>query len=162
MGRMLLILVFLMFFFKSSAQYLLLQKKNRPYQVIFEEGEYLRFKIKGEKFWRRALIQGFEDDEVVFHYFSLHKDDFALIDVSNKKFTVFSFTSGPGKLMIAGVAFIAIDQLNQTAINNQKFGISSKTALIGGGITASGIVLRLIQKKRWKLHKSNHMISIIN
>ena len=80
MGKLLFVLIFTGLAYQVSAQYLLLQKTNRPYQVIFEEGEHLRFKLKGEKFWRRALIQGFDDDQVVFHYYTIHKDEFALID----------------------------------------------------------------------------------
>ncbi|MEO1098785.1 MAG: hypothetical protein AAFX57_13700, partial [Bacteroidota bacterium] len=76
--------------------------------------------------------------------------------------TIFSFRSGPGKLLISGLAFVAIDQFNQTVVNDESFGIDSNTALIGSALTSSGIALKLIQKKRWKFRKRKHKMEIVD
>ena len=108
------------------------------------------------------MIQGFGEDEIRFHYYRIKLNEIAEIDVGNKNFTIFSFRSGPGKLIFSGVAFVAIDQFNQTVINDQPFGVNSKTALIGGVLTSSGILLKLIQKKRWKFKKKKHRMQIVD
>ncbi len=122
----------------------------------------MRFKLKGERFFTKALIQGFGEDDIRFHYYRIKLEEIAEIDVSNKNFTIFSFRSGPGKLLISGLAFIAIDQINQTLSRDEPFGINSNTALIGAGLTSSGIVLKLIQKKRWKFRKKKHRMEIVD
>ncbi|MEM1407616.1 MAG: hypothetical protein AAGG59_12630 [Bacteroidota bacterium] len=146
----------------AQEKYLILKKKNRPYSIIFQEGDEMRFKLKGERFFTKALIQGFGKDDIRFHYYRIKLDEIAEIDVASKNFTIFSFRSGPGKLLISGLAFVAIDQFNQTVVNDESFGIDSNTALIGAALTSSGIALKLIQKKRWKFRKRKHKMEIVD
>ncbi len=122
----------------------------------------MRFKLKGERFFTKALIQGFGEDDIRFHYYRIKLEEIAEIDVSSKNFTIFSFRSAPGKLLISGLAFIAIDQINQTLSRDEPFGINSNTALIGAGLASSGIALKLIQKKRWKFRKKKHRMEIVD
>jgi len=157
-----LIIIFLLIALQCQGQgYLLLKKRNRPYKVLFQVGEKLRFKLKGERFFTESMITGFGDNYVQFHYFKIALDEFSVIDVKDKKFTVFSFTSGPGKLMISGVALLSVDQFNQIIIRHEPFNINGDIAKIAGSLTLSGILLRLIQKKKWKLYKKSHLIEII-
>lgn len=156
------IFFFLLLSFCCHGQsYLLLKKKNRPYNVVFKVGEKLRFKLKGERFFTESMITGFGDNYIQFHYYKIALDEIAVIDVKDKKFTVFSFTSGPGKLMISGIALLSTDQFNQMVIRHEPFNIQGDIAKIAGSLTLSGILLRLIQKKRWKLNKKTHLIEII-
>lgn len=159
---LILFLILLSISGKAQQRYLILKKKNRPYSVIFQEGDELRFKLKGEKYFTKGLIEGFGVDEIRFHYYRIKLNEIAEIDVGSKNFTIFSFRSGPGKLLISGFAFVAIDQFNQTVVNDQPFSINGKTALIGGALTTSGIVLKLIQKKRWKFKKQKHWMEIVD
>ena len=146
----------------SAQKYLLLRKVGRPYKIIYYAGQPIRFKLKGERFFTKALIQGFEKDEIRFHYFRIKLDEIAEIDVSNQNFTVFSFRSGPGKLLISGFGYLVADQFNQTVIREESFGISKQTAIISGALTSSGLVLKGIQKKRFKMKKKKHIIEIID
>jgi len=144
-----------------AQDYLLLTKKNRPYRVKYYAGDEMRFKLKGEKHYYKALIKGFESRKIIFHYYSIDLSEIEVIDVSGKNFTVFSFRSSPGKLLVSGMALLAIDQFNQTVIREEPFGVNGNLAIVGGAISLTGIVLKLIQKKRWKMLKPKHKADII-
>lgn len=146
----------------SAQKYLLLRKVGRPYKIVFEEGQYMRFKLKGDRFFTKALIQGFGQDDIRFHYYRIKLQEIDEIDVSEKNFTVFSFRSGPGKLVVAGLGYLITDQFNQTVIRDESFGVSKRTAIISGAITSSGFLLKLIQKKRFKMRKKRHIMEIID
>ncbi|MEJ2003430.1 MAG: hypothetical protein P8X57_00350 [Cyclobacteriaceae bacterium] len=136
----------------ASAQerYLLLRKVGKPYQIIFEEGEQMRFRVKGEKHFVEDYIQGLSGDYIRFHYYNIHLDEIEAIDVRDRNFTVFSFRSSPGKLIVAGVGLIVIDQANQVLIRDEPAGLSTGTAIVAGSLVASGFLLRAIQKKYFR------------
>lgn len=159
------VLTIILFFQSNKAisqKYLLLRKVGRPYIITYNEGDYIRFKLKGERFFTKALIQGFEKGHIQFHYFRIKLDEIAEVDVSDKNFTVFSYRSGPGKLVTAGVGYLVLDQFNQTAIQGESFGISSQTAIVATSLTASGFLLKAIQKKRFKMKNKKHIMEIID
>ena len=146
------IFVLLLSIFTASAQdrYLLLRKVGRPYQIVFYEGEQMRFRVKGEKHFVQDYIQGLSEDRIRFHYYNIHLDEIEAIDVRDKNFTVFSFRSSPGKLIVAGFGLVAIDQANQVFIRDEPAGVSTGVAIVAGGLVASGFILRAIQKKYFR------------
>lgn len=147
---------------QTQKRYLLLRKVGRPYKIIFNEGQSIRFKLKGEKNYNKGLIQGFGKDYIRFHYFTVKLDEIAEIDVRAKNFTIFSFRSGPGKLHFAGLGYLVLDQFNQTAVQKESFGVSKNTAIISSAIFSSGFLLKAIQKKRFKMNKNKHRLEIID
>ncbi|MCA6078030.1 hypothetical protein [Fulvivirga sedimenti] len=128
-------------------RYLLLRKVGRPYQIVFYEGEEMRFRVKGEKKFIKDYIQGLKGDVIRFHYYSIKLSEIEAIDVRGRNFTVFSFRSSPGKLFVAGIGLIAIDQLNQVVIRDEPAGLSTGVAIVSGSLIASSFLLRAIQKK---------------
>jgi len=160
-SRVLAISFIFLSFNSFSQDHLLLTKKNRPYRIKYFAGEEIRFKLKGDNEYHKSLIKGFNKEEIIFHYYSIALDELEVIDVSDKRFTVFSFRSSPGKLLVSGMALIAIDQFNQTVIREEPFGVNSNLAVVGGALSLSGILLKLIQKKRWKMYKYKHKANII-
>jgi len=144
--------IFLLLVLSAFAQerYLLLRKVGKPYQIIFYEGESMRFRVKGEKYFVEDFIQGLSGNSIRFHYYNIQLDEIDAIDVRSRNFTVFSFRSSPGKLIIAGIGLIAIDQLNQVVIRDEPAGVSTGTAIVAGSLIASGFILRLIQKKYFR------------
>lgn len=146
----------------KAQKYLLLRKVGKPYSIIYNEGESMRFRLKGERFFTKGLIQGFGKDDIRFHYYRIKLDEIAEVDVSNKNFTVFSFRSGPGKLVVSGLGYLLLDQFNQTVIRGESLGVSKQTAIVSGALTTSGFVLKGIQKKRFKMRKKKHVMEIID
>ncbi len=127
--------------------YLLLRKVGRPYQIVFYEGEEMRFRVKGEKKYIKDYILGLQGDRIRFHYYSIKLSEIEAIDVRDRNFTVFSFRSSPGKLFVAGIGLVLIDQLNQVVIRDEPAGLSTGVAIASASLIASSFILRAIQKK---------------
>ena len=147
-----IILFFQIICLEAAAQepYLLLRKVGKPYQIVFYEGEEMRFRVKGEKNFINDHILGLAGDRIRFHYYNIKLDEIDAIDVRDRNFTVFSFRSSPGKLIVAGIGLIAIDQVNQVFIRDEPAGVSTGTAIVAGSLIASGFILRAIQKKYFR------------
>ncbi|TRX57697.1 hypothetical protein FNH22_14895 [Fulvivirga sp. M361] len=162
--RLIPLLLFFAFYHPTQAQrYLVLSKVNKPRkQIIFNEGETIRFRLKGERFFTSASILGLGNDEIRFHYYRIKLDEIEEIDIRNKNFTIFNFKNWSGIFLVAGPLFLVIDQFNQTAIMNESFRVSSETATISGAFVATGLLLRVIGKKRWKCNKKKHRMQILD
>ena len=159
-----LLLFFLAYSQHTSAQrYLVLRKGNKPHkQIIFNEGEAIRFRLKGERFFTSSLIQGFGKDEIRFHYYRIKLNEIAEIDIDNKNFAIFNFKSLSSYLLISGPLYLTIDQFNQTAIRDEPFGINRAAAIVGGSLVGSGLMMRWLRKRRWKYTKRRHRMEIVD
>lgn len=148
---------------QQPQRYLTLSKVNKPRkQIIFYEGESMRFRLKGERFFNSGWIQGFGEDEIRFHYYRIKLDEIAEIDVDNKNFTIFNVKSWSNVLLVSGPLFLAIDQFNQGVIRDEPAGINSETVVVSGTMVASGLMLRWLRKRRWKCDRRKHRMKIID
>ncbi|MEL7001890.1 MAG: hypothetical protein AAFN93_04050 [Bacteroidota bacterium] len=141
-------------------RYLLLRKTGRRYKIVFNEGEEMRFKLKGERFFNKGLIQGFGDDHIRFHYFTIKLDEIAEIDVSRKNFTAFNYSGAGATVVVGSVGYLAIDQFNQTVIRDEPFRVNERTAIISGSLATAGFLMRFLQKKRFKMKNKKHVMQI--
>jgi hypothetical protein len=134
----------------TEGPYLLLQKAGSQKQVIFEEGEEIRYKVKGEDHFRKDFIVGLNGDRIVFHYQEVMLSDIEVIDIRQKEFGTFNLSSGGSKVIIAGSLYIIADYVSQTLIREEEGGLSGSTYAVGGGIIAVGILMKLAKKKKFR------------
>ena len=130
---------------------LLIGKPGRPSTYEFHEGEMLRFKLKGEKYWNKGYIQGLYSDRIRFHYNTILLDEIEFIDVRDRgkgRFLhTFSWIGTRG-----GAGFAAISQINKTFVADEP-GIEEKAVSIGAAIVAGGILLSIFKKRKVRLGK---------
>ena len=145
----------------AQQRYLLLRKVGRPYQIIFEEGEEMRFRVKGEKHFIKDFIQGFSENRIRFHYYDIDLSEIEVIDIRDRNFRVLGVKSIPGKLIVAGIGLVIIDQANQVLIRDEPAGVSTGIAIVSGSLVAAGFIIRAIQKKYFR-PGGKHLIEIVN
>lgn len=146
-------LLFLVVFLLPSAllaqNKLLIGKPGKPTTYEFHEGEMLRFKLKGEKYWNKAYIQGLYADRIRFHYNTIMLDEIEFIDVQDR---------GKGRLLHTlswvgtrgGAGFATIAQINRTLVDGEA-GLDETAVAIGGAIVGGGILLALLKKRKVKI-----------
>ena len=130
--------------------YLLLKKSGSTKQVIFNEGDEIRYRIRGEDYFRKSLILGLREDSVRFHYFNVAIRDFEVIDIRGMQFQRFHFDSGGVKVIMAGMLFLAGDYINQKLIQDEPGGLSAQTWAISGGLVGVGLLMQLFQKRNFR------------
>lgn len=134
----------------QPSPYLLLKKAGTQKEVVFYEGDEIRFRIRGEDHYRRALIQGLRIDTVRFHYFEVAIRDIEVIDIRGHRYQHFHFASAGSKVIAAGMLFLAGDYVNQKLIQDEPGGLSTQTWAIAGSIVGAGLILKLFQKRRFR------------
>ena len=144
---------------RSYAQepFLALGKTGKGTQVVFYEGDQMRFRLKGEKYFIEDYIFGLRGNTIRFHYYEIQTTDIEAIDIRGQKRSFFSLGSLSGKLIIAGIAFVGIDQLNQVVIRDEPVGVSKGVAIVSGTLVAGGILAGLLNKRYFKVGKKNYI-----
>ena len=158
-----ILLVFLIFTqtgILAQEPYLSLSKINKVSEVTFYEGETIRFRLKGEKYFIEEHILGLSGDEIRFHYFVVNVRDIDVVDIRGKDPSNTTLRMASGKLIFAGIALIGIDQLNQVVIRDEPAGVSTGIAITSAAIVGAGVAMRLIEKKYFRVGKKS-IIQII-
>lgn len=143
------ILVLLICLPATAQRKLIIAKRASPAKYVFYEGDEIRFKLKGEKFWNKALIQGLGEDFIRLHYTTIKLSEIEAIDISSVGGGHF-LKLVSGIAITAGVGFAAIDQFNRTVVDGEP-GVDEKTMIIAGGLVASGVILNLLRRKKVKV-----------
>jgi hypothetical protein len=125
--------------------------------VVFYEGDQMRFRLKGEKYFIEDYIFGLRGNTIRFHYYEIQTTEIEAIDIRGQKRSFFSLGSLSGKLIIAGIAFIGIDQLNQVVIRDEPAGVSKGVAIVSGSLIAGGVLAGLLNKRYFKVGKKNYI-----
>ena len=157
--RALLFLIVSLFstFAEAQEPFLALGRTGKGHQVIFYEGDELRFRLKGEKHFIEDHILGLKGNTLRFHYFEIQTTDIEAVDIRGRKKSFFSLGSLSGKLIFAGVAFIGIDQVNQVFIRDEPAGVSSTVAIVSASLVGGGILAGLLDKRYFKTGKKNYI-----
>ena len=130
---------------------LLIGKPGKPATYEFHEGEMIRFKLKGERYWNKGYIQGLYSDRIRFHYNTILLDEIEFIDVRDR---------GKGRFLHTfawigtrgGAGFAAISQINKSFVADEP-GIEEKAISIGAAIVAGGILLSILKKRKVRVGK---------
>ena len=131
------------------AQYYLVLKNRTKIKYVFAAGDELKFKLHGEDFYNEQMIKGFGAEKIRFHYFDLALSEVSHIKVSELRKNGLTLLS---RLAITGgVLFMVADQFNQLAIMNEALGPSDETLVITGTLIGTGLLLKLFQKRKFKI-----------
>ncbi len=131
-------------------RYLLLQKAGTQKRVIFLEGDEIRYKLRGDDQFRRNYILGLRKDTIRFHYHEVALAEIEVIDIRRKGFQNFHFDSGGNKVIIAGLLFLTADVINKELIQDEPGGISGQTFAITGAIVGAGVLIKLLEKRKFR------------
>lgn len=132
------------------AQYYLVLKKRTKIKYVFSAGDQLKFKLHGERFYNEQMIKGFGAEKIRFHYFDLALKEVSHIKVSRLRKNGLTLLS---RLAISGgVLFMVVDQLNGLAILDEGLGPSEETLFITGTLLGTGLLLKLFQKRKFKIN----------
>ncbi|ELR69103.1 hypothetical protein C900_05492 [Fulvivirga imtechensis AK7] len=127
---------------------LIIAKPASPAKYTFYEGEEIRFKLKGERYWNKAFIQGLGDDYIRLHYTTIALSEIEMIDIRSRSHSYLHMVAAIG--VYGGVGFIGIDQFNRSIVKGES-GFDEKTMLIGGALLSTGALIYLLKRKKVKI-----------
>jgi len=136
---------------EAQREYIAIEKTLSNKQVTYSSGDEIRFKLRGEKFYRTDHIIALNDSAIEFHYNIIPYKDISHVNVKGKTFINLGFNSVGGKLQFAGIAIIAIDQLNQVLVRSEDASFNKGIWIIGGSIFLGGTILKWMHPKKLKL-----------
>lgn len=133
----------------AAQQYLVVKKRNNA-RLVFQSGDQLKFKVKGEKHWRRQLIIGFLENGIRFHYFDINLNDIEqiAIPIEDRNYGI------PNVLIYAGIGFFVIDQFNQTVVNEQELDPNQSTIIVALTGIGTGFLWKLLKRKKYSVDGS--------
>jgi len=145
--------------YANGQKYLVLKKRNKV-KVAYEAGDKIKFKLKDEQFYTEQMIVGFGQDMIRFHYFDVPLSEIEEIKLVNKRARGFNFNAFSSLFLQIGIGYLVVDQFNQVVIQNQPAGISNSTAIVSANMIATGLLLKLFNKKRFKINNTKYRLEI--
>jgi hypothetical protein len=147
--RVLLMLVFTISATSLSAQKQLVLLKRGDVVTRFTEGDYMRFKLKNNTFAEGLAVQ-FTDVSIITLNDTIHFSSIYKINAKGHR-----KPSGLNKLgtvlIIAGVGYFVIDQVNTLFFVEGQSGIDEGVAITSISLVATGAALRFIRSPYQKL-----------
>ena len=134
----------------QSQSVLMISKRGKTL-AQYSAGEELRFKLKDEKYYHEAMITGFSQDKVHFHYFEVAFDEIETIDLGDKKKSWLRMVSA--LTIRAGAVFLFLDVFNQGVITRDGFEPAPQTLMISGGLIGISLLTNLLNRKRLPVSK---------
>jgi hypothetical protein len=142
----------LVIFFLSSGIFTFAQKqlillKGQKVLLRLYPGDEITFKERGSKSKRISYINNLFDTALVAHrdVISLYKVERLYFDQGNLLNVV------GGLFVIAGLGYVAIDQLNLVAVNKQSFQIDEQVGVPAAILVGVGLPMMLVRKKSQKV-----------
>ncbi|MEM7107581.1 MAG: hypothetical protein AAF519_05090 [Bacteroidota bacterium] len=139
----------------SGQYYLQLKKRNKVIHT-YAAGDNISFKLKGDDYLNDQMIIGLADSIIKFRLFEVAFSDIEFVTIRDRKQYGIDLTSTIA--ITAGELFLVGDQFNQLFIENEGFGPSSETLIIGGSIIGFGLLLRLLKKRKFKIKAGGYRL----
>ena len=136
---------------KAQNEYIVVEKTLSNKQVTYSSGDEITFRLKEENFYRTDHIIALNDTAIEFHYSMIPYKDISHINIKGKVFINLGFNSVGGKLQIAGIAIIAIDQLNQVLVRGEEASFNQGIWMIGGSLFLGGTILKWMHPRKLRL-----------
>jgi hypothetical protein len=139
--------------FSSSAysqKQLVLVKKNKVISRI-SEGEFIRFKRKGENHFTRGIIEGIQKESFRMGEDTTYLYNVAAIDLRGKPNSGFKVRQSGVMLIVAGSALLVISAINTGDLGP---GITS----VSGAFITTGIFMLFINNDIFKIGRKKKVI----
>ena len=134
---------------------LVLLKRERVILRLYP-GDDIVFKEKGGKSIRHSYVNNLADTAVV-----THNDTIAYHNIDRLYFRQSRFYNVLGNaLVIGGVAYFVIDQINEVAVHGNKASFDQRVNLISLPAVVIGLPLMLIRKKSQRMTPKYHLLMV--
>ena len=136
----------------QGQKFLRLANAGRNGNIDYYEGDKIRFRIKGEKFFREQMILGFTNYAIKFRFFEVPLSEIEAIDIRGR-----NRWSGGKLLMIAGMGFMGVDAINKTLVRRETYRLEEGIWITAGALVSAGLLLDLARRKKFKISRKRRM-----
>lgn len=156
LGLLLLTGVFVFCGAVVMAQNQLLLLKNQDVLLRLKAGDDFAFRVKGTKEVRRTYINALSDTAVV-----THRDTVPLHTIDRVYFRSDTFVNRLGLfLMIGGIGYFAIDQLNTVVVNGDDARLDAGVTTASLVMVAAGVPMRYIGRNSRKVRGRLRLLTV--
>ncbi len=132
--------------------FLALEKRGRVKRIRFFKGQELWFRLKGDSFKYRGMIEGVGDGYVQVKGVKIDISQIEYIFVRRKRRAIRLLSNFS---ILAGGGYFLIDLVNNS------FTTTRETLTVSGGILAGGLLLKLfLIRKKYKMGKFTYLKTI--
>lgn len=138
--------------------FMVLEKMGTKKRYVYYVGEEIQYKLPGEKDFRSARITQILDSAFVTHNDSIPFRSIDKINIKSQRKPGLLSAAGP-MLIIAGLGYFAIDQINQGVVQGGGSSIDSSVVTASAIISGTGAMIMILRKNKvplggwWRLRK---------
>ena len=129
---------------------LVLVKQNKVI-VRINEGEFIRFKRKGQDHFTKGIIEGIQQDSFRIGEDTTYLYDVAAIDLRGRPNSGFKVRQSGIMLIIAGSALVVINAINSNDIG-------SGITVVSGAFITTGIFMLFVNNDIFKINHKRRII----
>ena len=136
-----------------SQSKLVLWRHHNKNKIIFEKGDEIKVKVKGWDYYVGGTILGFHDRVIHFSDFDISIDNISEVNIEGRRFGGFNIGQYGPTIALAGPLYLGIDVLNRGRIDRA-------TVIQAASVTALGVFLYLIRRKKFKIKGKNRILIV--
>jgi len=154
----LLCLLLCLSYFESSSQKQLVLLKGQKILQRFEYGDDISLKLKGSDDIIRSYVNNIFDTAVVAHKTVIPFHKIERLYFNNNTQNLLQKIGGG--LVVGGVGYFAIDQLNEIVIQGEDASLDRTVTTASIAMVATGLPLMLIKKKSQRMKPGYRLLAI--
>lgn len=162
MFRVLISLVVMLFVFKEShgQDFLLLSKTGGIKRIKIYEGDQLRFRLDGERFFNEGKIKQLKNDSIYFVNSAVHVSSISVVDIReyNQHRVSPNFLGNAG--IFAGSGYFFVDQFNHTVVKQRGWEVNGTVVRTSAIMIAVGILIKLSWRKYFMVKGKNQITMV--
>ncbi|MCX6251635.1 MAG: hypothetical protein NTX61_12895 [Bacteroidetes bacterium] len=122
----------------------MIKRHGKTIRTYFENNEIILFTKRG---WRTGTIDFIDDGSITINNEKIPLNEIQIIKINRK---AIHYKNDGKWLIIGGAGFLAIDVFNRLT-HHRPPGIAESTAILSASFIISGIILKLLSKKEYKI-----------
>lgn len=159
MFRVLISIVVISFIFKDSygQDFLLLSKTGGSKRIKIYEGDDLRFRLDGERFFNIGKIKSLKNDSIHFENSAVHISSISKVDIRgyNMHRVNPDFLGNAG--IFAGSGYFFVDQFNHTVVKQRGWKVNGTVVRTSAIMIVTGVLIKLSWRKYFKVKGKNQI-----
>jgi hypothetical protein len=145
-------------YFEAAAQKQLVLLKRQKVLLRLEYGDDLSFKMKGSDDIVRSYVNNIYDTAVVAHKTVVPFHKIERLYFNNYSQNLLQKIGGG--LVVGGIGYFAIDQLNEIVIQGEDASLNRKVTITSIAMVATGLPLMLIKKKSQRMKPGFRLLAV--